>query len=250
MLAAFALVAGAAGPAAATPDAGVFQGSATVGKTFRNVNTGATSGTLCMEQDAHKIIAWGTGLFLPQMNNGRKNGTWQFKTAVISAGNPAQLGSHHQLDACGFLRDVHLGDPAKVPTTKKDSAKVGSGIGAACGASKGQGGVGKIRLNMAGTDLSSKTVKQNFAGQIIRLKNIQWKTSAGGTLPVTAEAQFASITAGKPHNKTNKPKTGTLVAEVQAQGGQACLDAKTTEKKTNTGARSFTVVGVYELLQP
>lgn len=87
------------------------------------------------------------------------------------------------------------------------------GVNPACGISSGSKGTG------------------TFAGR--DLYDLGWTTSAGGTLPVTGHWSDAS------------GNSGSVVALVQAQGGQECAPPPVGG---GNGATSFTVAGVAVLI--
>lgn len=101
---------------------------------------------------------------------------------ALNTDTTSVLNGAGSLSACGQLGPVEVVN-----------------VGAYCGVSRGHSGSGTAN---GGT-----------------LTNVEWKASAGGTLPVTAELN------GQP-----------LVAVVQAQGGAPCAGA---------GATGFDVVGAY-----
>ena len=154
----------------------------------------------------------GPGLGLP--NQATKNAYWQLETPVRSLVN-LHVGL---LKACGRL-------------TKMNS-NVNGGMGAACGASKGWDGRG--------------TVHFPDKGVTIWLKELGWKVSVGGTLPVTGRAvQAPDETAAK----QKLPNSNDLVvADVNARG-DGCTGKNDANKDAGPGARDFAVVGTYEIVQ-
>lgn len=122
--------------------------------------------------------------------------------------------------------NVTGGDTGPVPCTIQASgelAPVADMVGAACGVSQGRNGTGTYTAENGTTK---------------KLRNVGWVTSAGGTLPVTADYYDAT-------KKGDKPSTGRLAGAVQAQGGAPCVKSAVTGK---AGASQFVVVGTFEQL--
>lgn len=158
----------------------------------------------------------GPGIGLP--TQATKNAYFSLDTDVISAFKPESPG---KLVVCGRLTKMH--------------SAVNGGLGAACGASKGYDGRGTVKF-------PGKTT--------VWLKNLGWKVSVGGTLPVTGEANQATTEA----LSKDKPKGDFIVATVQAQGAGPCTekggdpgDPAKSDTPGNRGATSFIVVGNYEI---
>ena len=186
-------------------DAGAFVGTATVGK-WR---------THC-DHDGESDVG-GPGIGLPVVN-GTKNAYYELTTEIDSVFKPAVL-EDGVLKVCGRLTKV------------VDEA--GGGLGAACGASKGWDGKGTIDWD---DDL--------YPGKpTIWLKDLVWKTSVGGTLPVTGEANQA------PDEEASKEKgkPDFIVATVQAQGATPCASKTGTKPNKSGGATTFNVAGTYEI---
>jgi len=99
-------------------------------------------------------------------------------------------------------------------------------VGAACGMSRGHSGSG--------------TASTSIPAQTLTLSNVGWPATAGGTLPIEGDYSVANA---KLVGGTNG---GEIVGVVQAQGGANCVAGP---HNTGQGAQSFTVVGVYALLQ-
>ena len=181
--------------------------------------TGATPGdvkvgknrTFCNHDGTSDVS--GPGIGLP--TQATKNGYWMATLAVRSLVNQ-HVGT---LKACGRL-------------TKMNS-NVNGGMGAACGASKGWDGRGSIHFPDKGVT--------------IWLKELGWKVSVGGTLPVTGRAVQA---ADEPTAKQKLPNSNDqVVAEINASGAAACANKNDANKAAGPGATLFTANGTYELLQ-
>jgi hypothetical protein len=201
MVAAFVLVIGMmAGPAfAATADSGVFAGTASVGK----VKTGA-----CDANNFTPSLSGG-GLGLPSLATNGKTGWF-----TLSAPSPVDLDANGTPEHAGAFQTVANG--AGALNACGQLGPVLGLVGAACGVSTGHSGFGRAAAGA-------------FS---VKLTNVGWPTSAGGTLPVVADAQ-------------NGTETGKAVALVQAQGGAACLGKSGNATSKSGGATGFTVVGVF-----
>lgn len=141
------------GPAAAShdgADAGVFQGTATVGDSW-NVNCDLND-----PQSADDADATGQGIWLPGFQNGTAGntsnvtgniqGTYDFGTVIQTLGHGTG-----ELHACGEL----------------DGAQ--NTVGAACGSSRSDG------VALVTDDDSAHEVEADYT----------WEATAGGTLPIT-----------------------------------------------------------------
>lgn len=143
-----------------------------------------------------------------------KNAYYELETTVDSAFKPGAPDG--ALKVCGRL-------------TKMVSS-AGGGVGAACGASKGWDGKGTVDWLEPGKPT-------------VWLKNLVWKASVGGTLPVTGEANQEF----EEDESKEKGKPDFIVATVQAQGAAPCLTKTGTKHNKSGGATDFIVVGSYEI---
>ena len=220
-LLAIGVLAPAAG--AVTTGTGHVQGLADVGRHFTEWDGDPTD---CTKQ-AENVFARGQGLFLPApIGPASTDGVYSmhasFFGTFIHQGAPRTTGILH---LCGWLS--HIG---KIPQ--------GTDIGPACGASKGHNGRGQMFFDGGGG---------------INIFDLGWKTSAGGTLPVTAKYQAFNGSQG---GKTKLAKWGNLAAQVQAQSSQQrCLEAKNcpTPKTAPSftpgcGSQTFVVLATFELV--
>ena len=217
------LTLGVIAPAASavTTGAGTLQGIANVGRHFTNDCT----------KDAANVTAVGQGLFIPPpVGPDPKDGVWSLHTTVAGVfshqGEPEVTGVLH---ACGWLSHVgKISEPVE-----------GQSLGPACGVSKGHNGRGQI-------------IWDQVSGGV-NLFDLGWKTSAGGTLPVFGKYQ--AFNTEDDDDKAKLAKWGNITAEVQAQGGVPCAEAKNCpDQKTapaptpGCGAQQFTVAGPFELV--
>lgn len=207
MVIAAMLVFGAFAPAAQadlgdTADIAV-QGTATVGKNFK-------SEAPCTKQGLGE--PQGKGLVLPSPVGNKAHGktaVYRLQTTVVVASAAAPVPPTGVLNVCGYI----------APTDQ--------GLGAACGASRGHDGQGKLVVG-------DRTYK---------IYNLGWNNAVGGTLPV--RGNYRKIVNG---NKNQWLKTeGTITGVVQAVGSgcteNKCGDPKVCSDPTADGATSFTVVG-------
>ncbi|HWH31272.1 MAG TPA: hypothetical protein VNU01_01230 [Egibacteraceae bacterium] len=208
-------------PAAAdeprAPDAGVFQGTAQVGK----------SGDCDNEGGAHNVTGGGIGA---PVVNGPKNAQYSINAPDSVVSVSYGVGS---LRLCGFLTG-----PLGIKKVVVDDAKATSEndltvpVGASCVSTKGWGGKGKATFN---------SVLGEPATTVIYISNLGWKATVGGTFLVTAD------TGG-----TSKKKADLLVAVVQALSEGAvigCLEkVLAMQDKSGLTPDPFTVVASYALL--
>ncbi|HWH31517.1 MAG TPA: hypothetical protein VNU01_02470 [Egibacteraceae bacterium] len=163
----------------------------------------------------------GGGLGLPGVTT-PKNAYYQFTGSVTSLVNRDMALT----EVCGRL-------------TKQHSA-VGNGLGAACGASKGWDGKGKVSWE----GLPGK--------QSLWLQDVGWKFTVGGLIFVTGKV----VAAGSSAEAKTKQSQDHLLALLLAQGGAECFNkrdavpppAGTGEKQEGVGATRFTIIGIYGVL--
>lgn len=213
LAATMAMVASFALPALADSDVGtVGPGTAEVGSFFTSGPTQA--GDCTIGRDG----APNPGLYLLNPLDPRtidRQGVFKLVTRVTAA-----LRGGGLLSICGYLSPVDATAVDDEKPQKKDE-----GLGAACGMSQGHDGTGKIAWDPGGPVASSS------------LTHVGWLATAGGTLPVKGDVQDNPSTTDK-----TKLKSGLLLAQVQAQGGQDCV-------LNANGAKSFQVAGAFEVLQ-
>jgi len=189
-----------AGPAAAhDADAGVFQGTAAVGRAFTQVPDGNGGFRSSCDDEGNGVVDANTnGLYFPApIGEASVFGVWTLKTST-------QVGVLHgtgALQICGLLRPE--------PNT---------GLGAACGISQGHSGRGKI-VSVGAAHPAATTY----------LRNVGWITSAGGTLPTNGD-----IITGP-----GGARIGTLIGVTQAQGGAACLETAGAKSFATVGASAL-----------
>lgn len=220
-LAAFALVAGMAGPAAANA-IGIFTGVAKVGKTASFCNHNGTSDVS------------GPGIGLP--NGPTKNAFYSIDTndpmnpGSITVINDATKEMNKWGDSTGRLRACGRLGPV---------GPEGAQIGAACGMSKGYHGKGSIIFNEG-----EPKDQNNGAGDAeidYWLHNITWKLTEAGTIVLWASG------SKDPMAKGDKGEDMVL-GEIQAQGGQDCLTKTDPGNPKGPGARRFIVAGAFEII--
>lgn len=204
-LLAAALAVATAVPAAANPDSnrlsmtGVFSGTAYVGKTI-------ISGSC--NNSGYALILGGGGLGLPQF---KRNKTLWWALAANLTTFPQGAGF---FEACGRMASAFtVGEAA---------------VGAACLASSGHDGFGRIDLNGLQNDK--------------KLQNLSWVTSVGDVLPWTARtSEGAAKTPG-----------GHFAGLVWMTGGLPCLEKSPTDPKPasalGSGATGVVMVGAFSIL--
>lgn len=224
------LVAPAAFANTVPPSVGTVQGTATVGKTRTFCNNNGTSDV------------GGAGLGLPLVSKA-KNAYYKFGGAVnlITAQAPnVILGA--RLDVCGDLGPI-LPQVGSIDPVRQKNPPPPPGIGAACGASRGTNGKGKL---VGG-------------GITVWLKHLGWASAIGGVLPITGRAYTDATGSADGKPKSNDPAGGSqIVALINARGAAPCATKAdmlnppigTGKKDPNgtQGARAFDVDGVFAVV--
>lgn len=220
-------------------DVGAFAGVARVGK----IRTGeCNKSSLSPTLTGGGLGVPGTTIMGVHIASGTKTGHWTIDTGTIIPGpvpgvNPpphlySATNGWGRLRACGQL------GPVGVPPVT---------LGAACGVSHGFNGVGRVDFgppNDVPPPFPFNQLPKPAPTDIsLQLRDLEWITSAGGTLPVTGVVEDPS---------NGKKVVGTIVAAVQAQGAGPCAnERKNTAPKTKQngdGAVAFQVVGTYTVV--
>lgn len=235
MIAALLLVATLAGPAAALGNAvGAFDGVAQVGKWFdTSVDTdGCDKNGFAIPTGRGLYFPGVDGQKLPDQSYGEgtvprreNNGVFAFQSSTLVAVGQSQAGDGvftGFVNVCGYL--------SHVPNTLAKKENRHSGLGAACGASKGHHGKGLAHIVNVATGAVAD----------LKLYDIGWKAAVGGALPILGGYQEYH-----PTKPVKKDKFGTIMGVVNARGG--ALDCA-GEANNGNGAQSFAVDGEFELI--
>lgn len=250
VLAASLLISMLAAPANAEPLqglTGVFTGTASVGKWFQ---------TVCDKNGLGQPT--GRGLYAPKPfslkplgpanddHQREKNGTWQFSGDGNAVGilNPKSEGGGGEgifaidIDACGYLDRM-----AGTSAVNADKGPRYRGIGAACGASKGHHGLGKVTaINLV-----------NGSTQSGKLQQLGWKFSIGGLIPLLGDLVTYE------NDDVTKKKKFQIIALVNADGAFPCVGLKPTgnvlsplctqlDCNGGNGAQIFSIVGAFKVM--